>query len=81
MVIHLDDLDQPLLLTQRRLAARLGWQANRLQPDELIGPLSPLLTDIEVWTHPKSKLKAYGATMHTFEGVNPHHFWLIATVT
>jgi SAM-dependent methyltransferase len=29
-------------LSQRRLAARLGWQANRLPPDELIGPLAPL---------------------------------------
>ena len=32
-------------LSQRRLAARLGWLANRLQPDELIGPLSPLPND------------------------------------
>lgn len=68
-------------LSQRRFLARLSWQASRLHPDQVTGPLSPQLTDVEVWTHPKSKLKAYGATMKTFEGVNPHHFWIIATVT
>ena len=42
---------------------------------------APQLTGIEVWTNPKSKLDAYGATMRTFEGVNPYHWWLVATVT
>jgi SAM-dependent methyltransferase len=67
-------------LSQRRFAARLGWQANRLQPDELIGPLSPLLTDIEVWRNPKSRISGADATTHEFDGINPHHYWLIATV-
>lgn len=68
-------------LSQRRLAARLGWQANRLQPDELIGPLAPLLTDIEVWRNPKSKISGRGAVVQEFDGINPHHYWLIATVS
>lgn len=67
-------------LSQRRFAARLGWQANRLQPDELIGPLSPLLTDIEIWRNPKSKITGRGAVNQEFDGINPHHYWLIATV-
>lgn len=67
-------------LSQRRLAARIGWQANRLQPDELIGPLSPWLTDIEIWRNPKSKIKGTGAATKEFDGINPHHYWLIATV-
>lgn len=67
-------------LSRRRFLTRLAWQASRLHPDQVTGPLSPQLTDIEIWTHPKSKLKGYGATMRTFEGVNPHHFWLLATV-
>lgn len=67
-------------LAQRRLAARLGWQANRLQPDELIGPLSPLLKDIEIWRNPKSKITGHGAVNKEFDGINPHHYWLIATV-
>ena len=68
-------------LSRRRLLTRVAWQASRFHPDQVTGPLSPQLTDIEVWKHPKSRLSAYGATMQTFEGVNPHHWWLVATVT
>jgi SAM-dependent methyltransferase len=67
-------------LSQRRLAARLGWQANRLPPDEVIGPLSAVLTDVEVWRNPKSRIGGAGATVREFEGINPRHYWLIARV-
>jgi ubiquinone/menaquinone biosynthesis C-methylase UbiE len=67
-------------LSQRRWAARLGWQANRLQPDELIGPLSSQLTDVEIWRNPKSKITGSGAAEREFDGINRHHYWLIATV-
>ncbi len=67
-------------LSQRRWAARLGWQANRLQPDELIGPLASQLTDIEIWRNPKSKITGSGAAEREFDGINRHHYWLIATV-
>ena len=67
-------------LSQRRLAARLGWQANRLQPDELIGPLSPRLSDIQIWRNPKSTVVGHGADSREFDGINPHHYWLVATV-
>jgi ubiquinone/menaquinone biosynthesis C-methylase UbiE len=68
-------------LSRQRSVTRLAWQASRLQPDQVIGPLSPQLTDIEVWKNPGSKLSAAGATMRTFEGVNTHHWWLVAEVT
>lgn len=68
-------------LSGRRLLTRIAWQVSRLHPDQVTGPLSPQLTDIEIWTNPKSKLHAYGASMRTFEGINSHHWWLIATVT
>lgn len=68
-------------LSRQRFVTRLAWQANRLHPDQVTGPLSPQLTGIEVWTNPKSRLNAYGASMRTFEGINPHHWWLIAQVT
>lgn len=68
-------------LSRQRFVTRLAWQANRLHPDQVTGPLSPQITDIQVWTNPKSKLRAYGADMRTFEGVNVHHWWLVATVT
>ena len=68
-------------LSRQRFVTRLAWQASRIHPDQVIGPLSPQLTAIEVWTNPKSSLQAYGASMRTFEGVNSHHWWLVATVT
>lgn len=67
-------------LARKRPLARLGWQANRLPPDEIIGPLSPLLTDIEVWVNPKVKISGHGAERRTFEGINRHHYWVVATV-
>jgi ubiquinone/menaquinone biosynthesis C-methylase UbiE len=68
-------------LSSQRLVTRLAWQANRLHPDQVTGPLSPQLADIEIWTNSKCKLDAYGASMRTFDGINLHHWWLIATVT
>ena len=68
-------------VAQRRFAARLGWQANRLNPDQVIGPLERHLTDIQVWRHPKSKMSGYGAEIKTFDGINPAHYWVVATVT
>ncbi len=68
-------------LSRQRAVTRLAWQASRLDPDQVTGPLAPLLTDVEIWTHPKNKLHHYGAALRTFEGINPHHWWLVATVT
>jgi len=68
-------------LSRQRSVTRLAWQASRMHPDQVTGPMSPQLTDIEIWTNPKSKLTAYGAEMKSFEGINTHHWWLIATVT
>ncbi len=66
-------------LSRQRVFARLGWQANRLQPDEIIGPLSPLLRDVEVWRNPKSRTSGYKAAVREFEGINKHHYWIVAT--
>ncbi|MEM9514962.1 MAG: class I SAM-dependent methyltransferase [Actinomycetota bacterium] len=67
-------------LARQRWAARLGWQANRLAPDEVTGPLSPLLDDLQVWRNPKSNVTAYGAETKLFDGINPRHYWIVATV-
>ncbi len=67
-------------LARRRLLARFGWQANRLAPDEIIRPLAPLLTDVEIWRNPKSKISGQGAVIRTFEGINKAHYWVVATV-
>ncbi|MDJ0767226.1 MAG: class I SAM-dependent methyltransferase [Ilumatobacter sp.] len=68
-------------LSRQRFVTRVAWQASRLHPDVVTGPLAPQLTKIEVWTNPKSKLRAIDASMRTFEGVNPRHWWLVAEVT
>ncbi len=67
-------------LSRQRWAARLGWQANRLHPNEVVGPLSPLLKDVTVWRNPKSHITGEGAAVGTFEGINRHHYWVTAEV-
>lgn len=67
-------------LSRHRLAARIGWQANRLVPDEIISPLSPLFSHVEVWRNPKSNVGGRGAVIETFEGINRNHYWVIATI-
>ncbi len=67
-------------LSQRRTIARLAWQANRLQPDTVIRSLPDGLTDVKVWRHPRSKVFGTGAATGIFDGINPHHWWLVARV-
>jgi ubiquinone/menaquinone biosynthesis C-methylase UbiE len=67
-------------LSQHRTIARLAWQANRLQPDTVIRSLPDGLTDVTVWRHPRSNVFGTGAATGTFEGINPHHWWLVARV-
>jgi SAM-dependent methyltransferase len=67
-------------LSRQRLVARVGWQANRLTPDEIIGPLSAQFSAVELWRNPKSSIDGREAAIHTFEGINRAHYWVIATV-
>lgn len=67
-------------LSRQRLIARIGWQANRLTPDEIIGPLAALFSDVEVWRNPKSNISGRGAVGQTFEGINRAHYWVVGTV-
>jgi SAM-dependent methyltransferase len=68
-------------LSRRRALTRFAWQANRLDPDQVIGPILAQLADVQLWRHPTGTVSAYGAATQTFEGINPHHWWLVATVT
>ena len=67
-------------LSRQRLAARIGWQANRLTPDEIVGPLSAQFSSVELWRNPKSSIVGREAEIRTFEGINRAHYWIIATV-
>jgi ubiquinone/menaquinone biosynthesis C-methylase UbiE len=68
-------------LTRKRFVTRLAWQVSRIHPDQVTGQLAGRISEIEVWTNPKSKLSAAGASMRTFEGINKNHWWLVATIS
>jgi SAM-dependent methyltransferase len=69
------------VLAKQRWATRLGWQANRLSPSQVLGHVNHLIDDVCLVRSPKRKLFGVpGIAESTFEGVNPSHWWLIATV-
>ena len=66
-----------------RLTSRLAWQANRLDPHQVVGPIRDRLTDVVVWRNPDRDAPLWGvshATTGQFEGINRNHWWLVATV-
>ena len=68
-------------IAQRRLPARLGWQANRLTPKEVLAAIGPLLTDVRVVRSPQRRgFGLSGTGDRTFEGVHRSHWWLVAAV-
>jgi ubiquinone/menaquinone biosynthesis C-methylase UbiE len=72
-------------LARNRLATRLGWQANRLAPEDVLAELRAAglgINDVTVWVSPRRQRPATtGATVKTFEGINPSHWWVVATVS
>jgi SAM-dependent methyltransferase len=70
-------------LSRRRFATRLGWQANRLDPHQVIGPITGRITNAQVWRNPARDTPVFGvegASLEHFEGINRNHWWLVATV-
>jgi hypothetical protein len=39
-----------------------------------------VLTDVTIWRHPRSTVVGTGADIGTFDGINPHHWWLVARI-
>ena len=72
-------------LARHRLATRLGWQANRLAPEDVLTDLRSAglgVADVTVWISPRRQRPATtGATVKTFEGINTSHWWIVATVS
>lgn len=69
------------MIAQRRLPARLGWQANRLRPTEVMAEIGGRITDVRIFRSPKRRSFAIpGTSDGTFEGVHRSHWWLVATV-
>ena len=69
------------VLARRRSLTRLGWQANRLAPAEVVNAVGDLLSGVQLFRSPLRKSFAVaGTTDAQFEGVNRSHWWLVATV-
>ena len=70
-------------LLRHRLPTRLAWQANRLDPHQVIGPFRDRLSDVVVWRNPARSAPLWGvgdASPAWFSGINRNHWWLVATV-
>ncbi|MEJ7720162.1 MAG: class I SAM-dependent methyltransferase [Ilumatobacteraceae bacterium] len=67
-------------MSRHRSMTRLAWQANRLAPHDLVVAVGRALRDVEVWHNPHRAIDGAGATTRTMAGVNPSHWWLVATV-
>jgi SAM-dependent methyltransferase len=70
-------------LSRQRTVTRLAWQANRLDPHQVLGPIQDSLADVVVWRNPARSAPLWGvkhAAAQHFEGINRNHWWLVATV-
>ena len=69
------------VIARQRIATRLGWQANRLSPKEVVPVVGSKLTDVRLYRSPKRRPFGLPATADdTFSGVDRSHWWLVATV-
>jgi SAM-dependent methyltransferase len=69
------------VLARWRLAARVGWQANRLSPLTVLGAIGDRVTDVRLVRAPQRRpFGISGCVDAVFEGVNRSHWWLVADV-
>lgn len=69
-------------LSRRRTSTRLAWQANRLDPHQVVAPNAAALDDVAIWRHPARTSPLWGvdgARAEYFDGINHNHWWLVAT--
>jgi SAM-dependent methyltransferase len=67
-------------LARKRSVTRIAWQVSRLRPEQVLGRIGDSLTDVRIWTNPDRAPRSAAGTPHVFEGINPSHWWLVATV-
>lgn len=68
-------------LARSRSTARLGWQANRLSPAQVLPSVAGRLTDVRLVRSPgRRPFGLADATDQVFDGVNPSHWWLLGRV-
>lgn len=71
-------------LSRQRATTRLAWQANRLDPHQVMRTVEGRTRDATIWRHPRRAVELAGtgdARQEHFEGINRNHWWLVATVT
>ena len=69
------------MMARQRMTARFGWQANRLNPRDVLGLLGEQLTDVTLIRSPhRSAFGIHGVAERTYVGVHRSHWWLLATV-
>ena len=69
------------VIAQRRLPARLGWQANRLAPSKVLAALGDSFTDVTIFRG--SQRRGFGLTGTTdceFAGMHRSHWWIVGVV-
>ena len=67
-------------LSQQRWLTRLGWQVSRLSPADVLAAVEATIGDAQVWTRPGAAITLGDAIGRQFDGINPSHWWLVATV-
>jgi SAM-dependent methyltransferase len=68
-------------IARNRSVARLGWQANRLSPTEVLAAFDGRLTNVQIVRSPKRRsFSIAGTADQSFEGVHRSHWWLVANV-
>ena len=66
-------------IAQTRLPARVGWQANRLSPSEVMKEVGHSLGDVQIFRSPARRpFDVEHTTDATFDGIDPSHWWLVA---
>jgi hypothetical protein len=70
-------------MLRHRTPTRLAWQANRLDPHQVVGPISEQVRDVVIIRNPARKAPLWGvgnASPRYLAGINRNHWWLVATV-
>ncbi len=73
-------------LARWRWSTRIGWQANRLNPNTVLAKVAPALCEIKVFHSVKRKLKVSANSQKSIKTIptnriNPSHWWLVAQVS
>ena len=68
-------------LSQQRMVTRLAWQVSRLDAATVLDTLDGRITDVTIWSiDGRADRVPERVPVAAFGGINPNHWWLIATV-